>query len=59
MIENFVIVFDSLYLPHGIALHTSMERTISNYVLWIICVDDQTYDLPPKNRLPRVINAFK
>jgi hypothetical protein len=44
MNEHFVTVFDSLFLPQGIALHMSMERTISNYVLWIICVDDKTYE---------------
>jgi hypothetical protein len=52
MTENFVTVFDSLYLPNGLALHTSMERNISNYILWIICVDDQTYEALTELALP-------
>jgi hypothetical protein len=44
-VENFVTVFDALYLPQGIALHMSMDRVIHNYVLWIICVDDETYEV--------------
>ena len=52
MTENFVTVFDSLYLPNGIALHTSMERNISNYMLWIICVDDEAYEALTELALP-------
>jgi hypothetical protein len=54
MIENFVTVFDRLYLPQGIALHISMERVITNYALWILCVDDETYDALVKLELPNV-----
>jgi hypothetical protein len=45
MKENFVTVFDSLFLPQGLALYFSMERVITNYVLWIVCVDKKTYDV--------------
>jgi hypothetical protein len=58
MKENFVTVFDSLFLPNGIALHTSMERTISNYILWIICVDDQTYEALTELALPNTRLLF-
>jgi hypothetical protein len=52
--EHFVTLFDSLFLPQGLALHMSMERHIKKYVLWILCVDDQVYrDLGNLN-LPNV-----
>lgn len=43
--EHYVTLFDSLFLPQGLALHTSMERHIRNYSLWILCVDDKTYEV--------------
>lgn len=52
--EHFVTLFDSLFLPQGLALHMSMEREIKNYRLWILCVDDQTYEILTKLNLPNV-----
>jgi hypothetical protein len=52
--ENYVTLFDSLFLPQGLALHISMERHIKNYVLWILCVDDEVYDVLTKLNLPNV-----
>jgi hypothetical protein len=43
--EHFVTLFNSLFLPQGLALHRSMERHVRAYVLWILCVDDETYDV--------------
>lgn len=43
--EHFVTLFNSLFLPQGLALHASMERHIRNYILWILCVDDETYEV--------------
>ena len=43
MMEHFVTIFDSLFLPQGLALHMSMERHIKKYTLWVLCVDRQTY----------------
>jgi hypothetical protein len=43
-IEHYVTIFDSTYLPQGIALYLSMERQIKSYCLWVICVDDKVYD---------------
>lgn len=42
--EHFVTLFNRMFLPQGLALHRSMERNIPSYKLWILCVDDQTYD---------------
>lgn len=44
-IEHFVTLFDSSFLPQGLALHASMERCLSGlYKLWILCLDDQAFD---------------
>ena len=39
--EHYVTLFDSLFLPQGIALHLSLERHAKPYTLWILCVDDE------------------
>jgi hypothetical protein len=41
MMEHYVTLFDSLFLPQGIALHLSLERHAKPYTLWILCVDDE------------------
>jgi hypothetical protein len=52
--EHYVTLFNSLFLPQGLALHRSMERHISNYALWILCVDDLTYGVLDTLNLPNV-----
>lgn len=43
--EHYVTLFDSLFLPQGLALHASMERHAGNFTLWILCVDDTAYEV--------------
>jgi hypothetical protein len=52
--EHFVTLFDSLFLPQGLALHISMERHVPEYTLWILCVDEEVYDSLTKLKLPHV-----
>lgn len=52
--EHFVTLFDSSFLPQGLALHMSMERHITNYTLWILCVDDAVHENLIKFALPNV-----
>lgn len=52
--EHYVTLFDSLFLPQGLALHMSMERHIKDYTLWILCVDDQAHDVLTKLNLSNV-----
>lgn len=52
--EHFVTLFDSLFLPQGIALHTSMQRHIENFNLWILCVDEKSYKVLTALNLPNV-----
>jgi hypothetical protein len=42
--EHFVTLFDSNFLPQGLALHSSMERHMrSSYKLWVICLDENLF----------------
>ena len=43
MPENFVTLFNSAFLPQGLALHSSMQACIKDYRLWILCVDENTF----------------
>lgn len=52
--EHYVTLFDSLFLPQGLALHMSMERHVKDYTLWILCVDDETHEVLAKLNLPNV-----
>jgi hypothetical protein len=43
-IEHFVTLFDSKFLPQGLALHMSLERHMrGRYKLWILCLDDEVF----------------
>lgn len=52
--EHYVTLFNNVFLPQGLALHLSMERHVRNYVLWILCVDDETHDVLTRLILPNV-----
>ncbi len=52
--EHYVSLFDSLFLPQGLALHMSMERHVKDYTLWVLCVDDETHEILTKLGLPNL-----
>jgi hypothetical protein len=52
--EHFVTLFDSLFLPQGLALQMSMERHLKEYTLWILCVDDKAHDVLTQLNLSNV-----
>jgi hypothetical protein len=52
--EHFVTLFDSLFLPQGLALHRSMLRHCPSFTLWILCVDAQCHDVLKAMALPHV-----
>jgi hypothetical protein len=54
MIEHYVTLFDSLFLPQGLALHRSLEQHADEYRLWILCMDDLAFDTLRKLQLSNV-----
>lgn len=52
--EHYVTLFDSLFLPQGLALHMSMERHAGPYTLWILCVDDGAFEILQRMKLPNI-----
>jgi hypothetical protein len=52
--ENYVTLFDRLFLPQGLALQRSMERHAGPYTLWILCMDDEALEALKKLNLPHV-----
>jgi len=52
--EHYVTLFDKFFLPQGLALHISMERHAGSYTLWILCVDDETFEVLQCCNLPNV-----
>lgn len=52
--EHYVTLFDSLFLPQGLALHASLQRHASAYTLWVLCVDERAYEVLTKLALPSI-----
>lgn len=52
--EHYVTLFDSLFLPQGLALHMSMERNVKDFILWILCIDDEAHSVLTKLQLRNV-----
>jgi hypothetical protein len=40
IVEHFVTLFDSHYLPQGLALHRSLLEHARPFKLWIVCMDE-------------------
>lgn len=52
--EHYVTLFDSLFLPQGLALHRSLQRHAGAHCLWILCVDDEAHRILAGMALPDV-----
>ena len=52
--EIYITLLDSLFLPQGLALHRSMERHLKSYNLWILCIDDNSYNVLKELQLPNL-----
>jgi hypothetical protein len=53
-VEHFVTLFDSKFLPSGLALHASMCRHLASFHLWILCMDEAVEQQLTALDLPRV-----
>lgn len=54
MTEHYVTLFDSFFLPQGLALHASMRRHCGDFALWVLCVDDEVHTVLSQLKLPCV-----
>lgn len=52
--EHYVTLFDSLFLPQGLALHSSLERHAGAYTLWVLCMDEEAKTTLDKLNKPNV-----
>jgi hypothetical protein len=52
--EHYVTLFDSLFLPQGLALHRSMLRHAAPFTLWVLCMDEQAHEVLRRLDLPHV-----
>lgn len=52
--EHYVTLFDSFFLPQGLALHRSMQRHAGSHTLWMICVDEEVFEVLTRLQLPNV-----
>jgi hypothetical protein len=52
--EHYVTLFDSLFLPQGLALHKSLENHAGNYTLWVLCMDDIAHQVLEQLNKPNI-----
>lgn len=52
--EHYVTLFDSGFLPQGLALHLSLQRHGGAHTLWVLCLDESAHDVLSRLRLPDV-----
>lgn len=43
--EHYVTLFDSHFLPQGLTLHSSLENHAGIFTLWIICIDEKSFEI--------------
>lgn len=54
-IEHFCTLFDSNFLPMGLALHASLRKHHGSFRLWVICMDDKAESQLKALGLPEIV----
>lgn len=53
-VEHFVTLFDSAFLPQGLALYESLCRHGGEFTLWVVCLDVLCFNLLTSLQLPKL-----
>lgn len=49
---NFCTLFDKGYLLKGLALYQSLAKFLPDFTLWILCMDEESYEIISRLNLP-------
>jgi len=51
MKEYYVTLFNKDYLPQGISLYKSLYKSENNFILYVLCIDEETWDFLQQENL--------
>ena len=52
--EHYVTLFDACFLPQGLCLYYSLVKNAGDFLLWVLCIDQECFDLLQRLNLPRL-----
>ncbi|PIR44395.1 glycosyl transferase, partial [Candidatus Wolfebacteria bacterium CG10_big_fil_rev_8_21_14_0_10_31_9] len=50
----FCTLFNKNYFYKGLAMYFSLRNNLENFTLWILCMDEDTYNLLNQMQLPNI-----